>query len=590
MRQVGLTARAGVTGLTSLPTMAGDALNSGINMGIHGVNALAGSHIPSLQMPSAVVQNTMSAVGVPQPQNATERVVQDVAGAMGGVSPFVGAGTLLTKAASPTVQAVGKGMTLLPGMQITGAAGAGLGGGTARENDVGPTGQLIAGVLGGAAGAVGPSAALAAARGAKTAASNLNGAVQPIINPGRYVGSQLAQTLGPDAPAVAASIRGAPEFVPGSLPTTAQAGANPTLVATEKSFANANPDFKIGLAARGAQNNAARWEALNSVARTPEDLSDAIAARQAVTGPMYDAAHAQMVPVDQTLTDLAGRPAIRQAMDTASLLAKNEGVPIQWPTPSNPTISGKALDYTNRALGDLIASAKSANNTEQARALTSAQQLLQGWISKNVPGVREAASDYAALSSPVNTMQAGQQIAGTLGTRALDANGLPLLQLSPYKSALTQAIKKQEYGIDPGAHQTLQGIGQDLQRATISNSLRSPGSDTTYNIAANGWLARQLYGENFNGATGLGKGLGALGATLSGHPLVGLGLLAQGNKLGQMTGSRLNEQLGQLLLNPSLLLPYLDAAKVAPQGLLPSLRGNVAQGLLGAATATRASP
>jgi hypothetical protein len=601
MRQVGLTARAGVAGIAGLPTMVGDAANGAVNLGIQGVNSLAGTHIAPLQMPSAMLQNGMTAVGVPQPQNATERVVQGVGSAMAGVAPFVGAGNAVAKAASPmaigaaaspTAQAVGSGMAALPGMQMTGAAGAAAAGGVGRENGAGPLGQLGLGVLGSVAGAVAPSAVIAALRGAKGVANNVAGVVQPIVNPKAYVGNQLAQTIGADAPSVAESIKSAPEFVTGSLPTTAQAGANPVLVATEKSFANANPDFKNALAARSAANNAARWEAINSVARTPEDLADAIAARSAVTKPLYDAAHAQVVPVDNSLTTLAGRPAIKQAMQAADLLAKNEGVPIQWPTPENPQISGKALDYTNRALSDQIGAAKAANNGELAKALTGAQQKLQDWMTSNVPGVREAASDYATFSSPVNTMQAGQQIAGTLGTRAMDVNGIPSIQLSPYRTALVKALKDQEFGIDPGAQQTLQGVGQDLQRATISNSLRSPGSDTAYNIAANGWLGRQIYGQNFNGATGLGRTLGAIGATVTGHPLVGLGLLSQGNKLGQMAGNRLNQQLSELLLKPDALLPYLENAqpKQIPQALIPMLRRDVTQGLLGAATAERAGP
>jgi hypothetical protein len=600
-RQVGLTARAGVSALTGLPTIAGDALNGAINLGIHGVNSLAGTNIASLQMPSQVIQKGMNAIGVPQPQNATERVVQGVTSAMGGVAPFAKAGQLLANAASPAVvgaaaapvaQAVGNGMAALPGMQITGAAGSAAAGGIARENGVGPLGQIGYGVLGGLAGAVAPSAALAAARGVKAAASNIGGVAQPLLNPKAYVGNQLAQTIGTDAPGVAANLQNVPEFVANSSPTTAQAAGGPVLVATEKAFANANPEFKNALAAREASNNAARWDAINGVARTEADLSQAMADRAAVTKPMYDAAHAQIVPIDDSLTTLATRPAIKQAMQSADLLAKNEGVPIQWPTPQNPQISGKALDYTNRALSDLIGTAKAQNNPEQVKALTGAQSLLQGWMEKNVPGLREASSDYAAFSSPVNTMQAGQQIAQKLSGGAQNVAKQPQITLPAFKSALAQALKGQDHGIDAQAQAALENITKDLQRSSVSGALRSPGSDTAYNIAANGWLGRQIYGKNFGGATGLGRTLGAIGATVTGHPYIGLGLLSQGNKLGQMAGNRLNEQLSQFLLQPESLLPYVQAVQPqeAAQALLPLTRRNVVQGLLGAAATQRAQP
>jgi|GEM_PF-6145285 len=592
MRQIGLTARAGVTGIAGIPNIAGDAANSLINLGTSGINKLAGTNIPQLQMPSQSTQQLMDKVGVPQPKNATERVVQDIAGAMAGTGGFVKAGNALSRAASPVLQAVGDGMSQLPGMQIVGAAGAGAGGGIARENGAGPVGQIASGLFGGLIGAVAPSAALSAARGARNTAGNMAGAVHPIINPQRYVGSQLAQAIGPDAGVVAGNIRSAQEFVPGSMPTTAQAGAGPTLVATEKSLANSNPDFKIALSAREADNNAARWQALNGVALTQDELEAAKEARSAITGPMYDAAHQQTANVGKSFIQFAQRPAVQQAMNDADMMARNEGVALKWPTPSDRAISGQALDYTSRALADKISTLQRSGSPQEVRALTEAQNYLKNWTEQYVPGVREAAADYSTLSSPVNTMEAGQQISAALGTRGMDANGLPQIQLSPYKAALVQALKKQDFGIDEGAHQALQGIGQDLQRSTISNSLKSPGSDTAYNVAANGWLARQIYGQNFGGATGLGKTLGALGATATGHPIVGLGLLTQGNKLGQMAGSRLNAQLADMLLNPSKLLPYLDGAspKQTTQALANALRGNVSQGVIGAAPAVRSGP
>jgi hypothetical protein len=592
-RQLGLTARAGVNGVAGLPMMVGNAMNGAINLGVHGVNSAAGTHIPSLQMPSDVVDHAMNSAGIPQAQNDAERLSQAGASGMAGVTPFSAIGKVLSKAAGPVSQAIGNGLQALPGMQMIGGAASGMSGEAGRQNGVGPLGQIGLGILGGVGGAVAPSIALAGARAVSGTANNIAGAIRPILNPQKAVGTGLADAIGVnDAADVAARIRGAQQYVPGSMPTTAQAGGGAALVATEKAAANSDPAFQTAFAGREANNNAARWDALNSVARSPEDLANAIADRSAVAGPKYDTAHAQMVPINEGLTALAARPAVKQAMASADLLAKNSGTPIQWPTPDNPVISGRALDYTSRALGDLIGSARSAGRSEEVRALTGAQIQLKDWMTQHVPGVREAAADYQAFSSPVNTMQAGQQIAGKLQTGRVDTNQVPMLQLSPYKSALTQAIKAQEFGIDEGAHRTLQGIGQDLQRATTSNSLKSPGSDSAYNIAASGWLARQIYGQNFSGATGLGKVIGLLGATALGHPLVGLGLLSQANKLGLIAGNKMSDSLRGLLLNPESLLPYLDSikSKQMPKSLLQGFRGDISQGLLGAASAERASP
>lgn len=593
-RGVGLGIRNVVTGVTGLPTMVGNALNTGINYGIQGINDATGAHIPQMSMPSDAVQQGMNAAGLPQAQTGTERVLGDIQSGMASVAPSLAAGGLLSQAASPVTSAIGRSLQAMPGMQLTGAAGSGAGAGIARENGAGPTGQLVAGILGGGLGAVAPSAAIGTARAIAATPENIRGVMQPFTNPQAYVGSQLAGQLGQDAATIAENIRNAAQYVPGSLPTTAQVGATPTLVATEKSLANLSPDFKIGMAAREADNNAARWQALTDVAQTPEALAQAQAARQAAASPLYDAAHANTANVGRGFINFANRPAVQQAMQQADTLARNEGVALKWPTPDDRAISGQALDYTSRALGDMIDAAKRSGNNQQARALADAQQYLQSWTSQYVPGVRQAAAVYAEHSTPVNTMEAGQQIANSLGTRAMGPTGIPQLQLNPYRTALTQAMKGQPYGIDADALASLRGIGQDLQRATISNSLRSPGSDTAYNISANGWLAKQLYGPDFGGASNVARGVGSIGALATGHPMVAGGILMGGKNLGRMAGDRLNAALGQLMLNPEQLLPYLDAAKQAGNGSSPALVNGlgryVNQGLLGSSVSTRSNP
>lgn len=161
-RQVGLTGRAAVTGLTALPTMAGDALNSLINAGTGGVNRIFGTNIPQLQMLSEVTQNAMNAAGVPQPQNATERVVQDVAGALAGTGGQFKLGQALMKV--PAAAGTASALTAAPGAQIAGAAGSAAAQGTARENGAGLGGQLAAGLAGAAIPVAAGSAATALAR------------------------------------------------------------------------------------------------------------------------------------------------------------------------------------------------------------------------------------------------------------------------------------------------------------------------------------------------------------------------------------------------------------------------------------------
>lgn len=408
--------------------------------------------------------------------------------------------------------------------------------------------------------------------------SSVYNAAAPILNPQRYVGQQFASQLGDQAGDIANSIRTAPQFVPNSMPTTAQAGANPTLVATEKALANTSPDFKVALANRGIANNDARWSALMGVAQTPEALQAAQTARGDATFPLYSQAGDQTANAGKALVNLFQRPAMRQAAQQADQLAANRGETLVWPQQGGDmSINGRALDYTNRALGDMIGSAKASGNSELAAGLADAQSQLQGWTNRYIPAQRQASKVYAQMSVPVNTMEVGQQIANGLGTRGMNAGGVPQIGLMPFRSALTSAMNGAKYGVDADALNTLQGIGQDLQRETVSNGLRSPGSDTAYNVAANGWLARNLYGNNFGGATGVGRAIGALGALATGHPMVGLGILGGGAKLGQMVGNKLNPELSNFLLNPSELLPYLDARAAGPVNAAQNPLGGLLQ-------------
>ena len=419
---------------------------------------------------------------------------------------------------------------------------------------------------------VGVGSALGAATPAVTGigrwvGKNIWNTVQPVVQPGRFVGQGLASAMDPtEAAQAAGNIRNAPQFVPGSAPTTAQAAATPTLVQTEKAAGNI-PQFKTALTNRLIDNNDARWSALMGVAQDPAALDAANQARSAAAQPLYDAAHQATANVGPAFTRYAQIPEMQEAMQRANAIATlnsatGRGVAPVWPTPQSKVINGAALDYTSRALGDMIGEA--ANQPTRAGALRALQQKVDSWTQSYIPGVQQADAAYATASVPINTMTAAQRIANSLGTRAMNAGGAPEIQLNPYRTALTQATTAQPYGIDANALQSLQGIGQDLQRGTISNSIKSPGSDTAYNIAANGWLAKNLYGPNFGGATGLGKTAAAAAALFTGHPLTAGGIFAGGNRVGQMVGSRLQGQLSNYLLDPQSVLPYLDARAAAP--------------------------
>jgi hypothetical protein len=150
-RQVGLSARAGITGVTAIPAMLADPLAAGINQ-------VAGRKI--MDLPSQGLQNLMTAVGLPAPETGLERAVQVGASAMAGV-PAQAALSGTSAALAPLRQNLA---------QQTAAAGAG---GTAaqaaqetvQEATDNPLASIVAGLaagtVAGSLGAKGVSAASA---------------------------------------------------------------------------------------------------------------------------------------------------------------------------------------------------------------------------------------------------------------------------------------------------------------------------------------------------------------------------------------------------------------------------------------------
>lgn len=150
-RQVGLLARGTATGVAALPAMLSDAVTGTINAGLDKIqgDGKGFRFKPAMQS----LNDALSMAGVPQPENATERVVQDVVGAMSGTGATVAAGTNLAKAASSVKAGVGKMLSAAPGAQVLSAAtGSGAASGV-REGGGGAGEQLAAGL----AGAVGPA-------------------------------------------------------------------------------------------------------------------------------------------------------------------------------------------------------------------------------------------------------------------------------------------------------------------------------------------------------------------------------------------------------------------------------------------------
>jgi hypothetical protein len=144
-RQLGLTARHLVEGVTAPVNMIGDAL------GLRSSEAVSGA---------------LTSAGLPTPEGSTERVVGDVSRAMAGAGGIQALGKGLAAAAGPVAQGVGEVLSAAPGVQtVSAATGAGAAGIT-REEGGGPGAQIAAGIAGAMAPSVAKAGVEAALRGA----------------------------------------------------------------------------------------------------------------------------------------------------------------------------------------------------------------------------------------------------------------------------------------------------------------------------------------------------------------------------------------------------------------------------------------
>lgn len=148
-RTAGLGARAIVKGVAAIPTLMAEGVAAPLRA------ATGGRYFRS---PSAVLDETLTQAGLPEPQNATERVTQDVVGAMSGQGALVGAARGMANAAGPVMSRVGKVMAAQPGLQTVGAATGSASAGQTRESGGSPMAQLAAGLAGGIAPAIGVNA------------------------------------------------------------------------------------------------------------------------------------------------------------------------------------------------------------------------------------------------------------------------------------------------------------------------------------------------------------------------------------------------------------------------------------------------
>lgn len=507
-RQVGLTGRHLIEGATFIPQAVGNAANELVNMVTGGINKVAGTDISRLQPVSQILSQGLTKAGLPEPQNATERVVGDISQAMAGAGSLAGLPAMATKL-SPAILGKLAQLAENPAMQaVTSATAAGAGGVT-RESGGGPLAQIIASLLGG----LSPVAIKPIARGIGSAARGL---VAPFFESGQsgIAGRTLSAFAG-NADEAARNMAVAREIVPGSLPTAAEASKDAGIAQLQRSLANASPKLSDDLTQRALDQNSARMAALTRVTGTPDDLLSATARRTAIGEKIYNKAFKHAVPANASLATLAERPSMQAAIKKANTIAAESGKPLgNLFDKSGKQASVRGLHYVKLALDDMVDTAplSGIGKSELFQIQKTRAELLK-WLQYNSPAYNSARVRFEKASRPIRRMEVGQGIMDrATGSQMRNIRGE--FTLSP--AQFGQAIKADEKLVKAATGQTankgiaatmtpkqnaaLAGIKADLERSSSGQSLgKAFGSNTAQNLASQD-LLREVFGKSVAGS------------------------------------------------------------------------------------------
>lgn len=339
--------------------------------------------------------------------------------------------------------------------------------------------------IGAAAGAAVPVAVLAAKTGKSL--------IEPLWQGGRetIAGRTMNRVAGKAAPEVQQRMSSASSLVPGSLPTAAEVAESGGIAALQRSASAANPE---AYTQRAMEQASARMNALRGIAGDDAGMAAAEAARKAAAQPLYEAADAAVVPIDNYFAGLLNRPQFASAVKRAEELAKNEGLESIFFRGSQGepvAMVGQGAHYIKKAL-DEAAERGSTSYTGQAgsKAAGNTQAEFLQWLEKSAPEYNQAKQAFAQGSRPINQMQVGRELMNQAAPALADFGALGRESGAQFARAMRNgdATAAKATGMsgadmssvmDPQQLATLQAIAKDLARKTNAQDLgRGVGSDT----------------------------------------------------------------------------------------------------------------
>lgn len=440
-RQVGLTARHGLEGVAQ----AAEIVTEPIRQIVIDPAARA-LGLPGGRPLSQEAAGLADSLGLPKPENATERVVGDaarfaaggasIAGASGKMADFAtlanqkALGALANQAPKGPLTAALNAMAANPGTQVASSAGTGIGAGLAREEGGGAGAQIVGGLLGGLTAAGATQAAVAAGQSAKRLMplrlrgvdrrieqtlersgvdwSAIPERVRALVREDAQQALKTGADLDADALARLVDFRRV-----GATPTRGTVSLDPVQITREQNLArmgaNATDEGLQGLARVQSENNRTLVEGLN---RLGADVGgDAFAVGERAIGGLRRSLDSQKANIDQLYS---------QARDSAgrSFPLDGQGFTANASKLLDDNLLGGALppsvqDHLNR-----IAQGKVPFTVDYAQQLATAIGKLQrgtndGQARMALSLVRQALDDTPVLGLGQQGPAAGARVTGT---------------------------------------------------------------------------------------------------------------------------------------------------------------------------------
>jgi len=514
-RQAGLTARYAIEGVASpFATVA--------NLPAAASNAIFGTDLPEQNQ---ALSESLTSLGLPQPQGGTERVVGDISKALsstatgGGLSKLAGAPKYVINALNNNL-----------GTQAASAIGAAGSAGLTREAGGGAGAQLVAGLAGGVLPVGG---AQVATRGLSDLYGAGKEAVKPFTTSGReqIVGGILAESAD-DAQRATQNLGNVKKYIPNSPVTTAEAAGDAGLAGLQRGFRNqgANPFSDIE-----SQQNAARQSAIADIARSPQELEGAIQNRAMTTGPLYDKAQAEGLAgkdfsgiarkIDSAIESVgtetqAGKELLRiksaisgslpQKSSVSTGLLDEAGAPITRTAPQDIKQGGLVQLY--RELRDRVAKVSEMEGAYPSAVRGVLKPIIRDLgqsLESQSPNLKEANSAFRALSPDIEQMQALQDLRNKVSLTASPdtRTGYEFLSQPKLSAALRDTKGELAKTLTPKQLQQLNAVKLDAERSAALNArnIRASGSDTAQNLNG-GKVVKRFLSEHAVGKLPLGIG------------------------------------------------------------------------------------